>query len=84
MSRHRIWLKLPIFGEAEAEGLIGIAALVIVVLVALAALHWPGLTGGRPTAARGASAVPGRAGGVGGEEVGHVDSVAVTSGTKDW
>jgi hypothetical protein len=42
MSRHRIRFKLPIFGEAEAEGLIGIAALVIVVLVALVALHWPG------------------------------------------
>jgi hypothetical protein len=42
MSLHRIRFKLPIFGEAEAEGIAGIIALVvIVVLVALAALHWP-------------------------------------------
>jgi hypothetical protein len=43
MSRHRIRFKLPIFGDAEAEWLIGIAALVIFVLaaLALAALHWP-------------------------------------------
>jgi hypothetical protein len=38
---HRIRFKLPILGEAEA--VIGIAALLIIVLVAmaLAVLHWP-------------------------------------------
>ena len=42
MSRHRIKFKLPLFGEAEAEGLIGIAALLLVVIVAVIAMHWPG------------------------------------------
>jgi hypothetical protein len=42
MSQNRIKFKLPIIGEAEAEGLIGIAALVIVAIVAAIALHWPG------------------------------------------
>jgi hypothetical protein len=43
MSKHRIKLKLPIFGEAEAEGIFGVGALVIVVIVILFAMqHWPG------------------------------------------
>jgi hypothetical protein len=42
MSKHRIKFKLPFFGEAEAEGLAGIIALVIMVVIAAAALHWPG------------------------------------------
>jgi hypothetical protein len=42
MSKHRIKFKLPFFGEAEAEGLAGIIALVIVVVVAVVALRWPG------------------------------------------
>jgi hypothetical protein len=42
MSKHRIKFKLPFFGEAEAEGLAGILAFVIVVVVAVVALHWPG------------------------------------------
>jgi hypothetical protein len=42
MSKHRIKFKLPFFGEAEAEGLAGIVALVIVVVVAaVVVLHWP-------------------------------------------
>ncbi len=41
MSHHRIKFRLPLFGEAEAEGLIGIAALVIVVLVTTVILRWP-------------------------------------------
>jgi hypothetical protein len=40
MSKHRIKFKLPFFGEAEAEGLAGILALVIIIMVAIAAaLH---------------------------------------------
>jgi hypothetical protein len=38
----RVTFKIPFIAEAEAEGLAGIIALVIVVLVAVFAMHWPG------------------------------------------
>jgi hypothetical protein len=42
MSKHRLEFKLPFFGEAKAEGLAGVVALVIVVIVFVVAMHWPG------------------------------------------
>jgi hypothetical protein len=39
MSKHRIKLRLPYFGDAEVEGLAGILALVIIMVVIAAALH---------------------------------------------
>jgi hypothetical protein len=39
---NRFKFKIPFLGEAEAEGLAGIVALVIVVVVFVVALHWPG------------------------------------------
>ncbi len=39
---NRFKFKIPFLGETEAEGLFGIAALVIVVVVFVVAMHWPG------------------------------------------
>jgi hypothetical protein len=42
MSRHRIKITIPFFGEAEAEGLYGVIALAFVILVVLVVTHRPG------------------------------------------